>query len=448
MDWERLINTGLSKGLEGIEIYLLESEETSIAISNDKVKEAFSSNSISMGVRGTIGKKTGIVSINDVTLSEDIIVDRLLSIVKASMEDPHWSGFPPPASGFKTTLCRDEKIITMDYEEKLSVIKDLISVVKDEALRNGAERALVAEGVFRFGIQKITVVSSEGVFKHDECTLIDAYLVAKSMMPEGESDKSFWIANRRFDYRELEGLGAETGRLSTMFSRSVRIDDGEYELIITPPVANAITSYALVPAFSALNVVEGRSPLKGKIGKSVFSENITIIDDPTIPLEIGSRVFDDEGLPTSTKFLVENGVVKTLLHNYYTFKRVGNGVYGNGFRRSPSAPPSPSPTNLVLKPGNTSLDELIMEVDKGIIVYETIGYWMSNPYNGDVKATATHALVVRKGEVTGSAKGILVTGNIYQWLGSLLKGLSRETFASAGVITPGLWVEKVRIASE
>lgn len=448
MNVDKIINVGLSKGFEGVEVYLLESEETSVTISNDKVKEAFSSNSYSMGLRGYTGKKTGIVSVNDVTLNEDVVIGKLLSVVKSSIEDPYWNGFPPPTSGFRTIPCRDEKVSNSDYEGKMSAIRDLIGIMRDEALKNGAERSSVAEGVARFLVQKITVANSEGVFKQDECTLVNIFMVVKSVNSKGESDKSLWITNRRFDYRELERLGIETGRLSTMFAKAERIEEGEYDIIVTPPVANLIISYSLAPAFSALNVVEGRSPMKDKIGKTVFSNSVTIIDDPTIPLEVGSRAFDDEGMPTSTKYLVENGVVKALLHNYYTLNRMRNGIYGNGFRRSPSSPPTPSPTNLVLNPGNTSLHDMVAEIDKGLIVYETIGYWMSNPVNGDVKATATHALVVKKGEIMGSTKGILITGNIYQWLGERLKGLSRETYTSDGVSTPGLWIERVKVASE
>jgi PmbA protein len=233
-----------------------------------------------------------------------------------------------------------------------------------------------------------------------------------------------------------------------MFGGARKIENGEYDLILMPQAAVGIIASTLIPAFSALNILEGRSPLRGKLESKVLAEELGISDNPELPLEIGSRRFDDEGMPTSSKVLIKDGVLKQVLHNYYTSSRMKLENVGNGFKRNPSSPTTPYPTNFFVHPGEVKLEDLQREVKKALIVYETIGQWMSNPFNGDVKATVTHALLVENGEVKGPVKGVLVTGNIYEWLGSKLNGLGRETFASEGIVAPGVWVEKVKVATE
>lgn len=448
MDVEFLLNMGRTKGLEGVEIYKVETDSLALTISNDKVKEASASKTFSMGVRGYVGKKVAGVSINDENLNAEVAFEKLSSLIKTSIEDPNWVGFPPPRKGFMNIACRDERIVHADYAEVMKAIKELMEIMKDEAVRNGAERASVVEGMVRLGAQKITVANSEDVHTEDECTVSGIFMVLKTVAGRGESDKSFWIVNRRFDFAELEYLGMNTARLSLMFAGAEKIETGEYDLILTPETFAGILASALIPAFSALNILEGRSPLKDKLESMVLDEKVNILDNPGMPFEIGSRGFDDEGMPTSAKVLVRKGVLKEILHNYYTSARMKLETLGNGFRRNPSSPTTPYPTNFHVQPGESRLEDLQQELKKGLIVYETIGQWMSNPYNGNVKATATHALLVENGEVKGPVKGVLITGNVYEWLGSRLRGIGREVFTSEGVATPGLWVEKVRVAGE
>jgi PmbA protein len=448
MDVDFLLNKGKAIGLEGLEVYMVETELLNLTISSDKVREVSSSKTFSIGVRGYIGKRVAGVTINDENLRVDAAFEKLSSLIKTSVEDPNWAGFPPPRKGFINVTCRDNRIIHADYAETMKMIKDLMEIMKDEAIREGAERAIVAEGMTRLGVQKITTANSEGVHVQDKCTVFSTFMAVKTVTGRGESDKSFWIMNRRFDLAELESLGRDTARLSLMFGGARKIENGEYDLVLMPQAAVGIIASTLIPAFSALNILEGRSPLRGKLESKVFAEEVGISDNPELPLEIGSRRFDDEGMPTSSKVLIKDGVLKQVLHNYYTSSRMKLENVGNGFKRNPSSPTTPYPTNFFVHPGEVKLEDLQREVKKALIVYETIGQWMSNPFNGDVKATVTHALLVENGEVKGPVKGVLVTGNIYEWLGNKLNGLGRETFASEGIVAPGVWVEKAKVATE
>jgi PmbA protein len=205
---------------------------------------------------------------------------------------------------------------------------------------------------------------------------------------------------------------------------------------------------SLEPAFSAENVQQGRSPLKGKIGQKVLSEKITIRDDPFVPWGAGSTPFDDEGVPTRAKSVVEKGILNTYLYDTYTAKKEGKESTGNGFKRTPWSDPSPSPTNVVIEVETEDLDSLLGELRKGVIVGLTIGEWLSNPVSGMLNATVTFGYLVEQGSITRPVKGVIVSGNIYEALGEKLRGGAGEKVCVGSYCTPALVIENFRLAGK
>ncbi|OYT31222.1 MAG: hypothetical protein B6U94_03890 [Thermofilum sp. ex4484_79] len=106
----------------------------------------------------------------------------------------------------------------------------------------------------------------------------------------------------------------------------------------------------------------GRSP----VGSKVFPRSITVIDDPYVPSAVGSFIVDDEGVKASPRKLIEDGVIVDLLHNRWTAKLFKSEKAGNA--RGLSIPPRPMQSNLVVKPGDWRVDEIIEETKEGFLL--------------------------------------------------------------------------------
>ncbi|MEM4482104.1 MAG: metallopeptidase TldD-related protein, partial [Desulfurococcaceae archaeon] len=280
------------------------------------------------------------------------------------------------------------------------------------------------------------------------CTFNNLAIQVKVSTERGTSDWTFYSNNRRVDLKELyEAIDRESA-IAVLFGGSKPVKSGKYNIILYNNVLSNLLSDVLVPALSALNVLHRRSPLRDKLQQAIFSEKISLSDDPTLRLERGSRPFDDEGVSTNSKALVDRGTLKNFLHNYYTSRKFNAQGSGNGFRRSPEVSPTPMPTNLVLKGDSGSIEEFIKETSRGLVIYDVIGQWMSNPVTGYIKANITHGLLVESGEISQAVKGSIVVGNIYEWLGNSLDNLGSDTKVYSGVAAPSAVIRSVDVGGE
>ncbi|UPT74129.1 MAG: TldD/PmbA family protein [Elusimicrobiota bacterium] len=103
-------------------------------------------------------------------------------------------------------------------------------------------------------------------------------------------------------------------------------------------------------------------------GKTVAPETITVVDDPTLPFQRGSFVFDDEGVPARATTLVENGVLTDFLYDRTTALREGLASNGHGRRESFAARPIPRMSNLYIAPGRDDPAKIIKEMKNGLLV--------------------------------------------------------------------------------
>lgn len=442
-----IIIKGMERGLDGVEVFLVRSRVRHFAISKERIYEAVDWEEVNIGIRGSIGKRVGAIRTNSTAVGEDVL-DKLISITRAAPEDPHWPGFPPKLNKRAPALCYDKKIADLDEEGYVKLIDDVMSAFKDAALSKGAEEAVVVEGALGARVDEFLIANSNNVEERAVCTSLLAWMTLSVAKGGYSSDKSLVYAKRKLDEGELLDTARGEGSKALDFIGAAPIESGKYDIILAPEAAGAVMRYALAPAFSGLNILEGRSPLKGKEGQEVFDKSVTILDDPTLEYGYGSRAFDDEGIGTSYKEVVSSGVFKRVLHSYYTARRAGSEPTGNGFRSSPSSPPMPSFTNFVVKPVKGSLEEFKAESRNAIIVDEIIGYWMSNPFTGNAKATVTHGLLVKDGEIVKPVKGVVIGGNIYKWLREQLGGIGTDLKLVEFVAAPSILIRDVNVAGK
>ena len=443
---ERLIRRSLERGLSEVEVYATRTLMRELTVASDKVVEGSVREDYDIGIRGAVGRRVGSVSTNQLSLDVDEVVSRLYASARSSPEDPYWSGFPADVGSYSPVGCYDERTARISEEELVELLFYTSGKLKEPALARGVDRATIAEGIAMSGEVEVFVANSYGVSRSLRCSGIIVMLALSLEKGGVQSDKTLSYVRSRVDLRELEALALREGELALNFFNSSPVESGRYDLVLVPSVVTQVLTSALAPAFSALNILENRSPLRGRLGEVVLSEKITLVDDPSIGGAVGSRPFDDEGVATRAKSVVERGVFKTLLHSYYTARRMGSEPTGNGFRRRSASQPVPGFTNLVVKPSKGSAESFTEEVRRGIVVYEVIGSWMSDPTTGRVKATVTHGLLVEGGRAVKPVKGVVIGGNIYRLLSENLREVGGDTEIVGNAAVPSLWVSNVDIA--
>jgi PmbA protein len=199
-------------------------------------------------------------------------------------------------------------------------------------------------------------------------------------------------------------------------------------VIFEAPAARSVLGN-LVGCLSGGAVYRKTSFLAGKLGERIGSDAITLIDDGRRRSGLGSRPFDAEGQATRRTALVEKGRLASWLLDVYSARKLGLRSTGNATRGAASAP-SVAPTNLWLEPGGASLDELIRDTGRGLLVTGLFGQGF-NPVTGDFSRGA-RGFWIERGERAYPVEEITVAGNLADllrdvdrvasdllWLGSL-----------------------------
>lgn len=146
------------------------------------------------------------------------------------------------------------------------------------------------------------------------------------------------------------------------------------------------------------------------MGERVASPLVTVVDDGTMACRRGSLNFDDEGTPTGSTVLIENGILKGYLQDRQNAALMGAGLTGNGRRESYRHVPMPRMTNTFMAGGQHTPEEIIRSVKYGLYA-ETFGGGQVNITNGDFTFSATAAWVIENGKLTRLVKGATLIGN-------------------------------------
>lgn len=213
---------------------------------------------------------------------------------------------------------------------------------------------------------------------------------------------------------ELEEI---TRTIVTKIERAERVvepPEGKLPVLFTPNGVGAVF-LPIRQALSGKTVLQGVSPLGGKLGETMFASSLTIVDEPLLAGRLGTRPADDEGIPSARLPVIERGVVRAFAYDLETAARAGARPTGHG-RRSTFGKPGISFSNLVIEPGALDEAALLREVGHGLVVDELIGVGQGNVISGAFSHPVALAFRVDGGEITGRVKDAAIAGNAYDLL--------------------------------
>ena len=190
---------------------------------------------------------------------------------------------------------------------------------------------------------------------------------------------------------------------------------GDIPVIFTPMGLAGVMLGPLLAGFNGKAVLQGSSPLVGKLGEQHLDPRITIWDDPTLPYVPGSRICDDEGIPSQRLALVQDGIIRNFLYDLQTAGQAGTQSTGSA-SRSPGTLPSPSFSVVVIEPGTTGIADMIKDQEQALIVDTVLGAGQGNVLGGDFSANVLLGYRVSGGQVIGRVKDTVITGNAYRAL--------------------------------
>ncbi len=146
------------------------------------------------------------------------------------------------------------------------------------------------------------------------------------------------------------------------------------------------------------------------LGKEVASPLCTVVDDGTIANRRGSLNVDDEGTPTGRTVLIEKGILRGYLQDRLNARLMGMPLTGNGRRESFAHMPMPRMTNTFMLAGESTADEIIRSVDRGLYA-AYFGGGQVDITSGKFVFSASESYLIEDGKITQPVKGATLIGN-------------------------------------
>ncbi|MEM8729405.1 MAG: TldD/PmbA family protein [Pseudomonadota bacterium] len=402
------LDAAKAAGAQSADVLAYQGRSVSIEVREGVLEHAERAEAIDLGLRVLLGQKQAIVSVSD-TRPETLtmMAERAVAMAREAPDDPY-IGLATP----------DELCQTPD-----ATGLDLVDPAPEPAAEWLQSAALESEAAARAvsGVSQVQSASSHvsqtefhlaatnGFSAGYARTVHSRSCVAIAGEGTGmERDYDYDSRTYAADLRPADEIGREAGDRAVAALNARQPATGTYPVLFDERVSSSLIGH-LLSAANGASVARGSSWLMEALGEQVLPENLSIIEDPCRARISASRPFDAEGLPTSSRAIVQDGVLTGWTLDLASARQLGMSSTGSA-TRGVSSPPSPSTTSIALTQGQRSRDDLISQMGTGLLVTSMIGSTI-NPNTGDYSRGAS-GFWVENGEITYPVNECTIAGNL------------------------------------
>ena len=426
---------------EQIEVACSHGRSTTVRAYEGEVESLTTAENHAIGVRVLVEGREGFASAG--SLDDDVVAAMLAEArdnARFSEADPHVGiAEPDGVEAVDIDLWRDavpatpnqQKIdLALELERRVRAADDRITGVRVAAYGDSAGAFALASTA---GIEAASRATSASVSV--QALALDGDRTQTGYAYDGAREPSELNLDRVVDRavsQTVDLLGSTKPRTGTV------------DLVLDPHLAATVIGL-VAGTLTGDRILKGRSPFVDRVGENVATPALTFVDDPTDPASLGAESHDGEGLACRRVPLVEDGVLQGFLHDSYTGRRSGNGSTGSAVRGTRGLP-SPGLQALAVRPGSGTLDELIADVDHGLLVFSLAGLHSGvNPVSGDF-SVGVEGRMIRNGQLAEPVNECTIASTLQRLLLDI-KAIGGElVHLPSGVSTPPVVVGDVSLS--
>ena len=399
---QKILNTAVRHGGDFADLYLSKSHTGSISAEEKRIRHFYRGFDEGAGIRVMKGDFAAYFYTNDLSL------ESLLALAERAGESVGGNDLSLPFS------IKEKTMVGVDHEAyDLEAIGKMIRHVNDYAWTLSDQLAQVS---ISYGdvAKDVLMANTEG-----------------KLIRQQSSRKRFFVRVIAKDGNDLQSAIETLGDTEDLFlwdettlaakveaaaHRAMRqlsakeAPSGTMPVIMSSEAGGTMVHEACGHGLEGDSVSKGLSVYKDKKGQKVASDNVTVIDDATLPHYYGSHIYDDEGYKGQRNVLIENGVLKDYLYDIRSARRVGTSSTGNGRRENYCYAPQVRMTNTFIAPGNDDPKAIIADVKKGFFV-KKMGGGQVNTISGDFVFEVSEGWLIENGELTVPVKNASLIGN-------------------------------------
>jgi PmbA protein len=252
----------------------------------------------------------------------------------------------------------------------------------------------------------------------------------------GEMQRDYWYTTARDaqDLLSAEVVGKMAGERAVRRLNPQKIKTAQVPVIFEAPLASGLIS-SLISAIAGGNLYRKSSFLLDSLGKQVASPLLNIVEDPFVLKGLASSPFDNEGVQTKKRTLVENGVLQGYLLGSYSARKLGMQTTGN----------AGGSHNLIIESGDQDLASLLNTMGTGLLVTELLGHGL-NMVTGDYSRGAA-GFWVENGVIAYPVEGVTIASNMADMLKGI-EAIGNDVLVQGSRQVGSILIDKMTVASE
>ena len=262
--------------------------------------------------------------------------------------------------------------------------------------------------------------------------------ISCSVIAESENNmqRDYWYSTARssLDLQSAAEIGRIAGERTVRRLNAKKIKTCKVPVLFEAPLASGLIS-SLVSAISGGNLYRKSSFLLNSLGTQIASPLLNIYEDPFIKKGLASSPFDNEGVATSARQLIQNGVLQGYVLSSYSARKLGMKTTGNAGGNH----------NLIVQPGEHDFSGLLKQMGTGLVVTELLGHGM-NMVTGDYSRGAA-GFWVENGVIAHPVEEITIAGNMAEML-KMIVGIGNDMLVQGSKQVGSILIERMTVASD
>ena len=412
---------------------------------NSQIHQNVATKSGGVSIKVVINKKIGTLRVNSLEKKQvEEAVKKALQIAKGTPPNQDFKSLPEPAkwTPIKNTFDKKTAESTPDYRA------EEVKVAIDTA---HAKSPLVKAVAGSFGIESLAfaIANSLGVsaWAIISSTSFQTTVISKSRGSQGYGSAERYA--RKISQIDPVKTADEAADTSIKSINPSKIPVGDYQVILSARATATFMDFLGQIGFSATSYLDGQSFVKYNLNRQVFDDKLTVTDDPRDAKTLYAFPIDGEGVPKKRMQLIEKGRVseESICYDSFTAgKEKGKKSTGHSLPPILAHPygERPMPFNLVVAPGDTTVEEMIGETKHGIFITR---FHYTNPTEPTrailTGLTRDGTFLIEKGEISKPAMNLRYTDSMLSALKEIpMIGKKSETLQTT--MTPALTLAKLR----
>jgi PmbA protein len=443
-DAKQTIGAALSRatkaGAKQAEAFLVTNRELTVNIRDGRAESVKQADARGLGLRVIVDGKAGLVYTSDFrTDALATLAERAVTLAKNAEPDPANLLAGPAEAAAAALELHDTAVAALAPDQVIAR-----AVEAEKAARAVDPRIKSTQfGGASTGVGETWLTNTQGVEVHYPRTVMSVFIGVLADDTEGKKRTGGEGSQQRFlaDLMPSEEIGREAGRRAARKVGAKKVPTTKLPVLMHPDVV-ASWLQNLSSAFSGEQVFKKASYLSEKLGASVASPLVTVVDDPHRRRAVGGVPFDDEGVATRKVVLLEKGVVKSFVYNLRWAAKAGAQSTGHAARGYTSAP-AIAPHSLYLENGSTPVAEIIKGLERAFYLTDT-GAFGYDPATGGWSYQAS-GLMIEKGEIANPVTDVSLASDTLTMLKGVLK-VGNDLKFDGQVNAPHLLIEEMALS--